>query len=102
MGTVTWMLELSVFLELFIGHDIQAAIISLLLFFNAIISFFRENRSQNALALLKKKLSIQVEYDAMEFGKLFHPRNWFPAMSSTCGLAISFRLTPTCCKAACR
>jgi len=60
-GPVPWMLELSVLLELFIGHDTQAAIISLLLFFNAFISFFQENRSQNALALLKKKLSIQVK-----------------------------------------
>ena len=55
------MLELSVLLELFIGHDTQATIISLLLFFNAFISFYQENRSQNALALLKKKLSIQVK-----------------------------------------
>jgi len=39
----------------FIGHDTQAAIISLLLFFNVFISFHQENRSQNALALLKKK-----------------------------------------------
>ncbi|MGA7193534.1 MAG: plasma-membrane proton-efflux P-type ATPase [Anaerolineales bacterium] len=60
-GPVPWMLELSVLLELFIGHDTQATIISLLLFFNAFISFYQENRSQNALALLKKKLSIQVK-----------------------------------------
>ena len=60
-GPVPWMLELSVLLELFIGHDTQATIISLLLFFNAFISFFQENRSQNALALLKKKLFIQVK-----------------------------------------
>jgi H+-transporting ATPase len=60
-GPVPWMLELSVLLELFIGHKTQATIISLLLFFNAVISFFQENRSQNALALLKKKLSIQVK-----------------------------------------
>ena len=60
-GPVPWMLELSVLLELLTGHDTQAAIISLLLFFNAFISFFQENRSQNALALLKKKLSIQVK-----------------------------------------
>ena len=55
------MLELSILLELFIGHFTQATIISLLLFFNAFISFFQENRSQNALALLKKKLSIHVK-----------------------------------------
>ena len=60
-GPVPWMLETSVLLELFIGHKTQATIIFLLLFFNAFISFFQENRSQNALALLKKKLSIRVK-----------------------------------------
>ena len=60
-GPVPWMLEISVLLELLTGHDTQVAIISLLLFFNAFISFYQENRSQNALALLKKKLSIQVK-----------------------------------------
>ena len=101
-GPVPWMLEISVLLELFTGHDTQAAIISLLLFFNAFISFFQENHSQNALALLKKKLSIQVKVRRDGIGKLFHPRNWFPAMSSTCGLAILFWRTSTCWRIAFR
>lgn len=60
-GTVPWMLEGSLVLELVIGRYTQAAIISLLLFFNAGISFFQENRAQNALALLQKKLAIHVK-----------------------------------------
>ncbi len=59
-GPVPWMLELSLVLELAIGHYTQAAIISLLLFFNAAISFFQESRAQSALALLRRKLSIRV------------------------------------------
>ena len=55
------MLELSILLELFIGHLTQATIIGFLLLFNAFISFFQENRSQNALELLKKKLSIHAK-----------------------------------------
>ena len=60
-GPVPWMLEIILLLELFIGHSTQATIISLLLVFNALISFYQENRSQNALALLKNKLSIFVK-----------------------------------------
>ena len=39
MGPVPWMLELSIILELFIGHDTQATIISLLLFFQYVYQF---------------------------------------------------------------
>ena len=59
-GPVPWMLEVSIVLELIIGHFTQAIIISLLLIFNAVISFLQENRAQNALALLQKRLTIQV------------------------------------------
>ena len=59
-GPVPWMLEVSIVLELIIGHFTQALIISLLLIFNAVISFLQENRAQNALALLQKRLTIQV------------------------------------------
>jgi H+-transporting ATPase len=60
-GPVPWMLELSVVLELFIGHSTQATIIGILLFFNAFISFYQENRSQKALELLKERLSVHVK-----------------------------------------
>jgi len=60
-GPVPWMLELSIVLEVFLGRYTQATIISLLLLFNAFISFYQENRSQNALALLKNKLAIYVK-----------------------------------------
>jgi len=59
-GPVPWMLEFSIILELIIGRYTQAAIISLLLLFNAFLSYFQENRAQNALALLQKRLTISV------------------------------------------
>ncbi|HUI90295.1 MAG TPA: plasma-membrane proton-efflux P-type ATPase [Anaerolineales bacterium] len=60
-GPVPWMLEGSLVLELVIGHNTQAVVIGLLLCFNAGISFFQENRAQNALALLQQRLSIQAK-----------------------------------------
>jgi len=59
-GPVPWMLEVSIALELLIGHFTQAIIISLLLIFNAVISYLQENRAQTALALLQKRLTVQV------------------------------------------
>lgn len=59
-GPVPRMLEVSIALELLIGHFTQAIIISLLLIFNAVISYLQENRAQNALALLQKRLTVQV------------------------------------------
>jgi H+-transporting ATPase len=59
-GPVPWMLEFSIILELIIGRYTQAVIIGLLLFFNAVLSYFQENRAQNALALLQKHLTISV------------------------------------------
>ena len=60
-GPVPWMLEASLALELLLGRYTQMAIIALLLFFNAIISFLQESGAQNALRLLQKRLTIQAK-----------------------------------------
>jgi H+-transporting ATPase len=52
------MLEASVILELILGKYIEAGIIGALIFFNAVMSTIQENRAQNALALLKKRLTV--------------------------------------------
>lgn len=54
------MLEVTIVLQFFLSKYEEALIISLLLFSNAILSFFQEERSNKALALLKKHLAIQV------------------------------------------
>lgn len=55
---VPWMLEAAVILELILGKGIEAAIIGALVVFNAIMSTLQENRAQNALALLRKRLTV--------------------------------------------
>ena len=56
---VPWMLEITVILELYLGKDVEAIVIGLLLLFNAILSYLQENRAQGALALLRKQLTVQ-------------------------------------------
>jgi H+-transporting ATPase len=56
---VPWMLEITVILELYLGKDVEAIVIGLLLVFNAILSYVQENRAQGALALLRQQLTVQ-------------------------------------------
>ena len=55
---VPWMLEAAIVLELILGKGIEALIIGALVVFNAVMSTLQENRAQNALALLRKKLTV--------------------------------------------
>jgi H+-transporting ATPase len=57
---VPWMLEATIALQFALGKASEAAIITVLLIFNAVLGFAQENRANNALALLKKRLAIQV------------------------------------------
>jgi len=57
-GPVPWMLELCLILEVISGKYIEGAIIGALILFNAVMSTLQENKAQNALALLKNRLSV--------------------------------------------
>lgn len=59
-GPVPWMLEITVILEIYLGKNIEAVVIGVLLIFNALLSFIQENRAQGALALLRKQLTVQT------------------------------------------
>ena len=59
-GPVPWMLEVTIILELYLNREIEAVIIGILLIFNAILSFIQENRAKGALALLRKRLTVQA------------------------------------------
>jgi len=59
-GTVPWMLEVSLILELATHHYTQAIIIGALIVFNAVISFVQESKAQDALKLLQKRLVVRV------------------------------------------
>ena len=57
---IPWMLEVTIVLELLLGHYTEAEIIGVLLIMNAVLGFIQENRAQNALALLRERLTIQA------------------------------------------
>jgi H+-transporting ATPase len=57
---VPWMLEATILLELYLGRDTEAIVIGALLVFNAILSFTQERRARNALALLRRRLTVQT------------------------------------------
>ncbi len=57
---VPWMLEAAVLLEILLHKNIEAGVIAGLVVFNAGLSFFQESHAQEALALLRRRLTIQV------------------------------------------
>ena len=57
---VPWMLEATIVLQLALGKSDEAIIIAALLVFNSILSFVQEAQSNKALALLRKRLSVQA------------------------------------------
>ncbi len=58
-GIVPWMLEVTIVVTLVLGEFIQATVIIVLLFFNAGMSIWRENKARTAMAALKQRLTIQ-------------------------------------------
>jgi len=55
---VPWMLEAAIVLQLALGERIEAAVIAVLLGFNAALGFFQEGRAQATLAALKSRLAL--------------------------------------------
>src|ERR1700677_1197041 len=55
---VPWMLEAAAILEMGLGKYVEAAIIALLLLFNAALGLFQESRAQATLAALKSRLAL--------------------------------------------
>jgi H+-transporting ATPase len=55
---VPWMLEAAIVLELVLGKYVEAAIIALLLVFNAALGLFQQSRAQATLAALKSRLAL--------------------------------------------
>jgi H+-transporting ATPase len=57
---VPWMLEAAIVLEAALGKHVEAAIIAVLLAFNAALGFFQEGRAQGTLAALKSRLALNA------------------------------------------
>ena len=55
---VPWMLEASIVLQIIVGKYVEAGIITVLLLFNAALSFFQEGRAQATLTALKSRLAM--------------------------------------------
>ena len=58
-GIVPWILEVTVLVTILLGEFVQAAVIVMLLFFNAGMSIWREGKARAAISALKQKLTIQ-------------------------------------------
>ncbi|HEV2281372.1 MAG TPA: plasma-membrane proton-efflux P-type ATPase [bacterium] len=57
---IPWMLEFAIALEVLLGRTLEALVFAVLLVFNALLSAFQEGRAQRALALLRKRLTVQA------------------------------------------
>jgi H+-transporting ATPase len=57
---LSWMLEATILLELFLGHGPQALIILVLLLFNAVLGLTQEARAKGAVAALRQKLAVMA------------------------------------------
>ena len=59
-GPVPWLLEAAIVLELALGNYIQAIVIAVLVTLDATLAFHEEGGAEEALELLKQRLSIQA------------------------------------------
>ncbi len=59
-GPIPWLIELAIGLELALGHASEAAILAVLLVFNAAVGWLQEGRAQGAVSALMTRLSSQV------------------------------------------
>jgi H+-transporting ATPase len=57
---VPWLLEAAILLEVWLHKDLEAAVIAILLIFNAALAWFQEGRAQATLAALKSRLALNA------------------------------------------
>lgn len=55
---VPWLLELAVLLELVLSDYVQSLVFAILLIFNAVLAFAQEGRAQQAVELLRQRLTV--------------------------------------------
>jgi len=57
---VPWLLEAAILLELGLHKDVEAAVITVLLVFNAALAWFQEGRAQGTLTALRSRLALNA------------------------------------------
>jgi H+-transporting ATPase len=75
------MLEAAIVLEVALGKYIEAAIIAVLLVFNAALGFFQESRAQATLAALKSRLALNASVRRDGVWKMCPRSGWCRAIS---------------------
>ncbi len=75
---VPWMLETAIVLQIVLGKDTGAIIISALLVFNAILSFVQESRANQALALLRSRMEVRARVLRDGLWQLVHAQDLVP------------------------
>ncbi|MHB1949759.1 MAG: plasma-membrane proton-efflux P-type ATPase [Gammaproteobacteria bacterium] len=83
---IPWMLEITILFQLILGKYDEAIIITVLLLFNSLLSFFQEDRANKALELLRHHLAIQA--------RVFRDSNWIliPAQEIVPGDLVHLRM----------
>jgi H+-transporting ATPase len=75
---VPWMLEITALLTFILGKYLSLYIIIFLLFFNSFVSYVQEHNAENAVELLKRKLSINARVKRDGQWKAVPARNLVP------------------------
>lgn len=57
---IPWMLEAAVLLQLVLGEYVEAAVIAVLVLFNAVLGFVQEDRARETLVALKSRLALMA------------------------------------------
>ena len=57
---IPWMLEAAIVLQLTLGERVEAAVIAVLVLFNAALGYFQEGRAQSTLQALKSRLALSA------------------------------------------
>jgi len=83
---VPWLLEASIVLELALHKFYEAAIIAVLLVFNAALAYFQESRAQATLAALKSRLALEASVERDGVWKTI------PATELVCGDQVKLSL----------
>jgi len=65
-GPIPWMIEIAAALSAVIHHWADFWIIALLLLVNAVVGFGHEHKAENAIELLKKRLSLKITLKVVE------------------------------------